>query len=234
VVFAPSESGRVYLKEFDGLTWSGLVEVESVTALSPQIVYLENAPHIFYARALGGDYRIARAAVKSGGTFVLSNLSPATGQFDKVFLYNAGTGQYQDKTTAAANTSSADVVHSASGAMLNSVDDCIYLGKSSKFGVAAMILTPAGAGGAVAWEYFDGVQWIEFTPYSGAYHFDFADRLVYLWQDGASIPGDWQLGNVNGTNAFWIRARVTTGFTTNPIGTQILAACKLDDFSLAR
>lgn len=235
VTFIPSSAGKVYFKDFDDLTWSGLIEIETCTARSPQIAYQDSLPHIFYAKSLGNGYYSLRHAQKSGGAFAVIDHSPALGLFDKVYLFrNAGSVQFQDKTTAAANTSVGDIFHSESQGLLNSVYDCLYLGKQSKFFCASLILSTAGAGGSVVWEYFTGVEWIEFTPSSGAYHFDLPDKLIYLFQDAASAPSAWQKGLVNNVSAYWIRARVSVGFSTNPVGTQILAALKCDDLALIR
>ena len=235
LVFIPSESGKIYFKEFDGHTWSGSIEVETGDAHTPQITYLDNVPQLLYSKSLGNGYFILRHAAKSGDGFILSDFSHVFGQFDKVLLFNSSAiTQFQDKTSAAANVTSGDVFHSESSALLNSVNDCLYLGKQSKFFCAAIVLSTSGTGGVVAWEYFNGTDWITFVPSSGANNFDLSDSLVYFWQDGVSIPSDWQVNSVNGQNAFWIRARVTTGFSTNPIGTQILAAAKIDDLVLAR
>jgi hypothetical protein len=235
VVYAPSVDSRIYLKEFDGLTWSGQIEVQSALSKSPQIAYYDNKPFIIYAQHLGNDYFITRIAVKTAAEFSSSNLLDSFGNFEKVLLYNAGAAsQYQDKSTAAANTTTGDIFHSESQGLLDSVDDCLYLGRQSKFFTASIILSTPGIGGVVIWEYYNGSQWVAFTPDSGAYHFASSDSLLYLWQDGNSMPSNWQLGLVNNLSAFWIRARVTTGFSVNPIGSQILAAVKCDDLSLVR
>jgi hypothetical protein len=234
VVFSTSETNRVYLKEYDGLLWSGLIEVENVAARSPQIIYKNNAPHIFYARHLGNNYYAPRYAKRSGAAFVIENFSQALGAYEKVLLYSAqGSPPYLDKTSAAANSSTGDIFHSISQGLLNSIGDCVYLGKQSKFFCVSIVLSTPGTGGSVVWEYFDGNDWTPFTPNSGACNFDSPDTLVYLWQDAASTPSGWQIGAVNNLTAFWVRARVTGGFTVNPVGTQILAAARLNDLALA-
>jgi hypothetical protein len=235
VVFIPSSAGKVYLKEYDGLLWSGLIEIENTEARAPQITYKDNAPHIFYTKHLGNDYYAPRYARKSGGTFSLEYLSDNLSAFEKVLLYCPGAGQqFQDKTSAAANTTAEDIFHSESQGLLDSIGDRLYLGMQVKFYCAAVVLSTPGSGGTVVWEYFNGTDWVEFTPYSGGYDFDSADELIYLWQDAASVPSSWQIGAVNNITAFWVRARVTGGFSTNPVGTQILAATKINDLSLAR
>jgi hypothetical protein len=235
IVMAPASNGKVYFKEFDGSAWSGVVEVEAVQSRSPQIVYQGKKPYIFYARHLGSEFYSLRCAVKSGESFAITDYPSAAGIFDKVFVfYNAGTSKFQDKTTAAASMATADVLHSESQAMLDSIDDCLYIGKESRFFCAAVTLSTIGIGGSVSWEYFNGTGWVAFTPSSGSYLFDSVSKLVILWQDADSVPSAWQLGAVNGVNAYWVRARVVSGFSTNPVGTQVLAAARCDDLVLVR
>ncbi len=86
----------------------------------------------------------------------------------------------------------------------------------------------------MTWEYFDGADWKQFTPESGAFNFDSSDKPVYLWDDSQSTPSDWQLTKVNNYSAYWIRVRVTTAFSVKPVGTQIIAAVQCDDLALVR
>jgi hypothetical protein len=235
LAFAVSSDSKLYFKEFDGSLWSGLYEVEDSESNSPQVFYSGKVPNVFYARDLGNSYRALRHAKLSGDSFVRSDFSPAVGIFDSVFVYDDSSGSpFEDKTSAAADSVAGDVFHSGSSAILDAVDDCLYLGKKDRYFCAAIILSTAGAGGAVDWEYFDGSVWKTFVPHSGAHHFDSADALVYLWQDGVSAPSDWQVGTVNGYPAYWIRARVTTAFTTSPVGSQVIPAPKCDDLAFVR
>ncbi|UCE65310.1 MAG: exo-alpha-sialidase [Candidatus Zixiibacteriota bacterium] len=235
VAFAVSSESKLYFKEYDGSSWSGVIEVETVSSRSPQIAYFDSVPHIFYAKNHGSNYYSLRKAKKSGSGFAVSDYAPAVGAFDKVFLYDdSASTKYQDKTDEASSDTSGDVFHSESSALLESIEDCLYLGKQSRFYCVASVLSTAGAGGSVVWEYFDGEDWDQFTPDSGAYNFDSSDKLVYLWEDGESLPSDWQVTKVNNFNAYWIRIRVTAGFSTKPVGTQIIAATKCDDLALVR
>jgi len=233
LTFAVSTDAKLYFKEFNGSYWSGNQEIEAALSRSPQIKYLGNLPHIIYGKHLGSGYYLIRHAYKSADNFISFDFSPFQGLFDMVFLYNElGGTKFQDKTGAAANESSGDIFHSESSALVAAIGDCIYLGKQSRFFCAAIVLSTAGANGTVAWEYHNGAQWISFTPHSGAYNLDSNDKLVYLWQDADSIPAGWQMNSVNGYSAYWVRARVVTGFSSTPVGTQIIAAAKSDDISL--
>jgi len=235
VAFAVSSDAKIYFKEFDGSGWSGLQQIENAECKSPQIVYAESIPDIFYAKIIAGDYRVLRSARKSGDSFTVSDYSPSIGLFDSVFVYdNSAIAKFEDVTAAAADSSAGDVFHSVSSALLNSIEDCLYLGKGHRFFCCATILSIAGVGGQVVWEYFDGAVWKSFVPADGAYHFDSTDKLVYLWVDGESAPPDWQVGSVNGYPAYWVRARVIAAYTVNPVGSQIFPAPRCVDLVLAR
>ncbi len=233
--FAVSGENKLYFKEYDGGSWGGVIEVETVSSRAPQIAYFDTIPHIFYAKHHGNDYYSLRKAKKSESGFAASDYAPAIGVFDKVFLYDdSASTKYQDKTDEASSDTSGDVFHSESSALLDSLEDCLYLGKQNRFFCVAIVLSTAAAGGSVVWEYFDGEDWKQFTPHAGAYNFDSSDKLVYLWEDCESLPSDWQVTKVNNHSAYWIRVRVTTGFSTKPVGTQIIAATKCDDLALVR
>lgn len=235
VAFAVSSAAKIYFKEFDGSAWSGLQDVEDSESKSPQIMYVDEVPHIFYCKIIGNSYSIMRCATKSGDSFAASDFSPSMGLFDKVFVYDdSAIIKFEDKTAAAADSTSGDVFHSVSTGLLDAVGDCLYLGMTGRFFCSAIILSSPGAGGQVVWEYFDGATWKSFTPNSGAYHFDSADKLVYFWADCQSVAADWQIGSVNGYAAYWLRARVTVAFTTEPVGTQIAAVSGSSDPVLAR
>jgi hypothetical protein len=102
-------------------------------------------------------------------------------------------------------------------------DDAFFLGMNAKFNLVRIILSTAGIGGAVKWQYWNGGSWTDFVPQSGSYHLDFQTKMVILWQDLNSAPSDWQMCPVNGVSKFWIRILVTTAFATAPVGTQITA-----------
>lgn len=235
LAFAVSGDSKIYFKEFDGSGWSGLREVETRLSRSPQIAYLNNTPHIFHAGSIGNGYYCPRHAVLTGDSFEVSDYASEIGVFDKVFVYNdSAVSKFQDKTSEAEDDTVADIIHSESSALLDSIGDCLYLGGKERFFSISAVLSTPGIGGAVAWEYFNGADWISFTPESGIYDFDSADSRIILWQDGLSVPSGWRLGAVNNFTAFWVRARVTAGFSENPVGSQITGVPKCDDLSLVR
>jgi hypothetical protein len=234
LTFAVSGDSKIYFKEFNGSTWSGLYDVDTILSRSPQIKYIGSSPKLFYAGLAGNNYYLLKYSELSQDTFINSAYSGGINVLDKLFVYSQNAGDYEDKTTNASSIATADIYHTGTTALLDIIDDCVYFGKSNRFFCLSIILSTAGIGGTLVWEYYDGFQWNTFSPDSGAYHFDSTDKLVYLWEDINSTPEDWQLAKINNCNAYWVRVRVTVGFSVDPVGSQIIAVPKCDDLSLVR
>ncbi len=225
VAAAVSEIPRLYFREYDGVSFGGLQEINGITADSPQVTYLQNTPYIFCRKIIGGPFRIPVVFRRDGAAFVESDLFGGIGFFDDVLVYDdSAETKFEDKTVQAASAAAGDVYHSESNALLGAAGDCLYLGKSRKFYTAAITLSTAAAGGDIVWEYFNGSGWVEFVPAGGAYYLDQQSKIVLLWDDLDSTPPTWQACLVNGLYNYWIRLRAQGAFTTAPIGSQIAAA----------
>lgn len=235
ITMSSSESAKLYFRELDGVTMSGLQEVASHRAKTPQIVYNANKPLIFYAREIGNNIYFPCYAFKENGNFVTDELIAGIGFFDKVFVYDdSAQTKFEDKTQEASNIQEADIYHSSSNALIENTGDCLYIGIEEKFFCVAIVLSTVGSGGIVVWEYYNGDSWVSFSPQSGDYDFDQNIKLVFLWNDLESVPEGWQSNTVNSEYMFWVRARVTNDFTTAPVGTQITASPKTDHLALSR
>jgi len=223
IVF-PGASSLLY-REYDGLSWSGVMTVDTAVPVSPGIKFSGNVPYVLYGKNIGNNQNQIFYSYKSGSNFVTPILFLEGAKIlDKVFCYDhSATNKYSDRTSEAQNTTSADIFHPTSSSLIRDIEDTLYLGMNDKFNQARIILSTAGIGGQVVWEYWDGSEWKSFTPYSGACHLDSLSKLVILWQDLSSIPSDWQMCGVNNSTFFWVRIRVATGYATAPVGTQITA-----------
>ena len=234
IAVCPSSADAVYYREYDGVSLSGLYQVESEQAQAPQILFNRNMPFVFYAKSIGNNRFLPCYAYKDGESFTNSNLVNGISLCHRVFLFDNSSDSFEDKTTAAANTNTADVYHSSSNALIDAVDDCLYIGMEEKFYCLSIILSTTGSGGAVVWEYFDGEDWQSFTPESVGYEFNDLSETIYFWNDLDSVPDDWQSNIVNYKQYFWIRVRTTSAFTISPVGTQIIAVPSLDHLSAGR
>jgi hypothetical protein len=223
IVF-PGNSSLLY-KEFDGNNWSGLFTVDSNAPMSLVIKFQGTIPYVFLTRSIGNGQNQLFYSYKEGSSF----LSPVTfeaGQrpFEKVLCYDDSAGnKYADRSDPASNVTPADIFHPTSGGMVKDADDALYLGMDAKFNLVKIILSTAGIGGVVKWQFWNKESWSDFVPQSGSYLLDSQVKSVILWQDLNSVPSDWQMCLVNGVSKFWIRILVTTDFTTAPVGTQITA-----------
>ena len=228
IVF-PGSSSLLY-KEYDGNSWSGLFTVAEVSPISPILRFSDKAPYVFYGKNIGNKQNQLFYSYLENNSFVASlPLVEGAKTFDKVLCYDdSATTKYYDKTTEASNTASGDVFHPTSLSLIKDPEDCLYLGMNFKFNLVRMVLSVAGVGGEISWSYWNGEAWVEFIPYSGAYHLDALEKTIVLWQDLNSSPSFWQQCLVNSQNKFWIKLKVKTAFTTAPVGTQITAVpeCK--------
>ncbi|MCD6161188.1 MAG: hypothetical protein J7K40_02100 [candidate division Zixibacteria bacterium] len=234
IAACPSSAGIVYYREYDGVNFSGLLQAADEKAKAPQVLFNRNTPFIFYVKDVGSDRFLPRYAYKDGENFTAGNLISGIGLCHRVLLFDNSDDSFDDKTSAAANTNTADIYHSSSNALIDAVDDCLYVGMEEKFFCLSIILSTAGSGGTVVWEYFDGDDWQSFTPVSGGCNFDELNETIYLWNDLDSTPDNWQSSSVNAKNYFWIRTRTTAAFTISPVGTQIMAVPSSDYLTAAR
>lgn len=221
---------NLFYKEYNGNQWSGLFTVDSALPQSVNLQFLKNAAYIFFAKSLGTNQNQLFQSSKSGSSFSTpAALNVGSKAFEKVFCFDqSATTQFADKTTEAQNATSADLFHPTSGGLIKDSGDALYLGMEAKFNLASFVLSSTGITGQVAWQYWNGSTWTGFTPYSGVNHLTSSPQTVILWQDLDSVPVDWQGTSVNGAVKFWVRALVTTNYTTAPVGTQITATAKID------
>ncbi|OQX92316.1 MAG: hypothetical protein B6D58_03750 [candidate division Zixibacteria bacterium 4484_95] len=235
ITMSSSGSAKLYFRELDGVTMSGLQEVALYKTRAPQIVYNENKPLIFYARDVGNSIYFPCYAYKDNGNFITNELIAGVGFFDKVFVYDdSAQTKFEDKTQEASNTQEADIYHSSSNTLIEMTGDCLYIGMEEKYFCVAIILSTIGSGGIVVWEYYDGDSWVSFSPQSGDYNFDLNSKIVFLWNDLESVPESWQSNTVNSEYMFWIRIRVVSPFVTAPVGSQIIASPKTNHLALSR
>jgi len=226
-----STATDLYYREHDGVSWSGLYTVDSNPALAPCIRFVGSTPYVMYGRTIGTDQnRWFSAHLEESGFSTPEGILAGYEPFARVYCYDASSGAPSyGRTTQAADTTPADVFHPDSGRLLDAVGDGIFLGMDDRFCRVSVVLSTVGAGGAVAWSYWNGTSWETFTPASGTYHFDSTPAGVRLWDDLKSAPADWQKTTINTHFKYWVRAMVTGAYTTGPIGSQITAASNLDD-----
>lgn len=74
----------------------------------------------------------------------------------------------------------------------------------------------AGVGGVVVWEYWDGSAWSALsgvTDGTTGFTAGATDGQVLTF----TLPSDWKKNTLNAVEAYYIRARITTVYSTNPV-----------------
>lgn len=135
---------------------------------------------------------------------------------DKVWQADVSAGTFVDETTDANDVGNADwTVFPSSEA----VGDYVAIGGKTPFTKIVFDYAngTAGIGGAVTWEYWDGAAWTALTNVTdgtAGFTTAAADDLSVTWTE----PDDWTARKINaGPALYYVRARVTTVYTTNPV-----------------
>jgi hypothetical protein len=223
------------VREFDGSVWSAAVTLDSTVQGSPQVVYRNAAPTVLWLKAFNYEQRRLMYSSRHSGLYSDPKpLDPRADLFDSVLLYDHASASYTDITSAAADMTSSDLFHPASGCLLRQAGDALLVGMNERFRYLHLLLTPAGAGGTLNYSYWNGASWVPFTPASGASHLDTTTVRVNLWTDYRSIPLDWQKKAISGKQHYWVRLEVSSDFSAGPIGSQITAISELQTLILRR
>lgn len=234
ILFAADSA--LFLREFDGAIWGSLQEAASGAFAAPTLLYLKTAPWAIALASIGDNQQQILATRRTDGIFGTPEpIVGGGGPFATVLCYRAGgTEPFADLTSEAADTTTGDVLHPESGALLAATGDAVYFGADDRFAFIRIVLDTPGAGGAVDWEYWNGAEWVAFSPESGDYHFDLATTAFRPFVDSTATPSDWHKTLVNGVQRYWLRAVVTTPYTPPPVGTQLTAAADITGISIRR
>lgn len=218
------DAASLMYREFDGVNWGPIASIDDDESIYPQLLFSDNVPVLIYLSETAAGQVLVKYSTRRTGAFSSpAALIGGARQFDSVVLYHDLSATYADLTEAAADGTTGDVYHPASAALVMNVGDAVYLGMDAAFRFARLLLSSAGAGGTVAYSYWDGSSWKAFTPAGGTYHLDAVDHHLLLWEDSSQLPPDWQRKTVNEHNRFFIRIQVLTAFATAPVGSQITA-----------
>lgn len=218
------DDGQLRYRSYDGSQWTAVQVIDSAGGAEPRLIYSNNSPYVIYAQSAGSNQtRLLHSTDNGQGFSSPVRLLDSRDDFAAATLYNSSGASYADLTAEAASNTSADVFHATSGALAKDSGDTLYLGMADKFNFIHVILSTSGAGGALSWQYYDGSSWVSFTPASGATNLTSSEEDILLWDDLSSVPGPWQMVTVNGATLFFVRAVVSSAYSTAPVGSQFTA-----------
>lgn len=229
---AYASSAGLKFREYSGSAWSGEFTLDESVVSDPVVSYQGGAPYVLFASTYGTNMNLIMCTRKAETTFQSPvPLDPRKSYLQKLLVYDASAGTYQDRTGEAASPDSADILHTGSGSLISANGDAVFIGMNEPFHFLNLILSTAGSGGEVVWKYWDGQAWKAFAPTSGAWHFTTTQHDLLLWDDYQSITSDWQQKTISGNTLYWIAATVLSSFNVAPVGTQISAISNLKAIS---
>lgn len=145
------------------------------------------------------------------------------------YQYTATGATYTDETTAANNATTGDIQITGSTAAVN---DAGYWGSDNIFaGIAFNCSTAPSVSQTWVHEYWNGSAWATLTTsFTGIT----TTMATGIRMTSFTPPGSWAKTTVNGTNAYWVRVRVSafTSQTTRPLGTQAYISNYMPLFSV--
>ena len=128
-------------------------------------------------------------------------------------------GSLTDETTAATNSTSDDMTLLPA---TPATGDAYYFGNSEQFDIFDIHISTAGSGSwTIVWEYYDGSSWVSLDGVTDDTNgFTTGGVNTVTWD----APVDWSKQTVDGSELFWVRARVDTysSISTQPLGQEVL------------
>ena len=129
---------------------------------------------------------------------------------DKVYNYDDSAATYTDNTESSNSTTETPFT------VLADTDDILYIGSSDRFLGLDLNLSTDGTGSpAIDWEYYNGTAWVDLTETdtdTGASTLTASGKFTWTY------PYGWTESSVNSSNTmYWVRGKVSSGFTIDPI-----------------
>lgn len=162
-----------------------------------------------------------RAGAASDGILIGALTPQAVGKF---LMLDASGPTWVDDTTDINSAGAGDVLlmPGTEAAGIEGTGDTANFGHATKkFTGIKITIDTAGTVGAVAWEYWNGTAWTLLTTAhnlvdsSTGYTAGTSTYLI-TW----TVPTNWALKTLNAVSAYWVRSRVTTAYTINPVATR--------------
>lgn len=154
--------------------------------------------------------------LRATGNYACAMSASGLYAWDKVWYYDASAGTYTDYTIPASDATANDVP------LTGDVGDMLYFGgvaESSLNGLNMYVTMSAVTNDYVyAWEYYYGSTWHTLTP---DWIWDDTNNLSKSGYGLFGVEADCTSLAVNGFTAKWLRARIVTKGTANPIANRI-------------
>ena len=191
-----------------------LIDSEGVTQKPPNVVTVKVTSCVEGDRV--GVFRLTGA----GGEIDKQRYQIGFSSIDYAYFYNADTDTWTDETTDI-NESTVDDVY-LPPQQATTEGDAIYFGSDYQFSKIRINVSTAGSYSdiTIVWEYWNGSSWATLSVTDNTNGFTVAGTNEVSF----TPPTDWAKTTIQGTTAYWVRARATFGaspsITTAPLGAQ--------------
>ena len=156
-------------------------------------------------------------------------LTPETDNVDFIlaykmgFAYAADAAVFTDETTAANNATETDMTLIPAAP---ATDDAYYFGRADEtFSTLQLNIKTPEVGGTIVWEYYDSIAPADWTTCVGIVDGTSGFTAAAGWHDvthtiQTGAVKNWGTTEINGTTAYWLRARVTGAGASGAKGSQ--------------
>lgn len=242
-----SSPGAITYSYYNGTSWSTNVSIASTTLATsgnsyPQITTDGTNVYVIWQNNVGvaNNLDVYRLVYKKGVSPFTSTEFDSTYSeinsndrfFDAVWVNDIDAATpFEDETATASNsTTTGDMTHLTSGGMVQAVGDEIYFGMSEKFRGVSLSITQ-GAGGVVAWKYCSAATGSTCTTWTTITTIGTTNpNLTGCTGSGSNVacgiwfepPAGWLPVKIStdANDLYYLKAEVTTLYTTVPIGVQ--------------
>lgn len=193
------------------ITTGGIVEMDFAQEPDSIVWLVRNDGQLISLTFRPNEDIVAWSRHILGGSFLNDDSA-----FKRVWQYDDSAGTFVEETPDANDTGDADwtVFPATEG-----VNDYVAFGFDKTFTQIKFDYAngTAGVGGAVTWQYWGANGWADLTGVTdgtAGFTTAVADGLTVTW----TLPTDWETNALStGDQLFYVRAIITTVYTTNPI-----------------
>lgn len=198
---------------------SGLVTINATNGSNPDPAKIDNSGSGATTEIINSVYLTVNVEDESGNDIQNARVSIETKDPQSMKGAIADDGGTQTDETTEANDATANDMTLLPA--IPAVDDAYYFGSDEPFHKLRINIGTNGDGvWVITWEYYNGA-WVTISDVvdgTNGFKAGTGNKEVSF-----SPPSDWTKTTIQSINAFWIRARVTTGDaspTSQPLGTQ--------------
>lgn len=229
-------SGAVQYRNFNGTDWSTPVQLGTsitngstllkIVADGSQVVAVYGDASNLDANLAGSKrlaYRIGQSPFGETDFSAAETLAAAQEPFDQV--WKSVSSVFSDQTAVANSSTAADFTFPTA------TNDALYFGKTEEFDTLSWVLSTAGVGGTITWQYWNGSSWANLSVAASS-NPNFTSTTGWL---SFTAPNDWATTSLNSesTAYYYVRALLSGGFSGAAVATQLVPIINMQNLEVS-